>query len=79
MTPALYAACQSAVHVITAEGRVLSAGRASIFVLEHIGFPVWLVRPFTWPPLVWLTEGGYRLVADHRRFFGKIMFRRDPG
>ncbi len=74
MTPQLYAACQKAVHVLTIEGQILKAGRASMFVLEKIGYPRPLVRPFAWPPLVWLTELGYRLVAHHRSFFGKFLF-----
>jgi predicted DCC family thiol-disulfide oxidoreductase YuxK len=74
MTPELYAACRQAVHVITSDGRVSRAGRAVMFVLEEIGYPRWLIRPFTWPPLVWLTELGYWLVANNRPFFGKFLF-----
>jgi predicted DCC family thiol-disulfide oxidoreductase YuxK len=74
MTPSLYKACQQAVHVITANGRTIKAGRAGMFVLEEIGYPRWLVRPFTWPPLVWLTELGYRFVANNRPFFSKFLF-----
>ena len=76
MTPRLYEACQRAVHVITADGRVIEAGRAVMFVLEEIGYPRWLVRPFTWPPLAWLTELGYWLVANNRPFFSKFLFTR---
>jgi predicted DCC family thiol-disulfide oxidoreductase YuxK len=79
MTPQLYAACRQAVHVITMEGRIIRAGRAVMFVLEEIGYPHWLVRPFTWPPLVWLTEMGYRLVANHRPFFGRFLFTGEVG
>ncbi len=74
MNPPLYEACQKAVHVITTKGRILKAGRASLFVLEELGYFPWLVRPFTWPPLVWLTELGYRIVANHRSFFGRFLF-----
>jgi predicted DCC family thiol-disulfide oxidoreductase YuxK len=77
MTEELYRACRQAVHVITAEGRILRAGRASMFVLEEIGFPPWLIRPLTWPPLVWFTELGYRLVANNRGFFSKFLFTRE--
>lgn len=75
MTPPLYEACRRAVHIITAEGRILKAGRASLFILEQLGGPAWLIRPFTWPPLAWFTERGYRLVADHRPFFSKLFFK----
>ena len=74
MTPSLYAACEQAVHVITADGQVIKAGRAATFILEEIGYPRWLVQPFTWPRLVWFTEMGYRIVADNRPFFSKFMF-----
>jgi predicted DCC family thiol-disulfide oxidoreductase YuxK len=74
MTPQLYQACQRAVHVIKTDGDILKAGRASLFVLEKIGYPRWFIRPFTWPPLVWFTELGYRIVANHRSFFGKFLF-----
>lgn len=75
MTPQLYEACKRAVHIITPEGRVIKAGRAGMFILEEIGYPKWLVRPLTWPPLVWFTELGYRLIADNRGVFSKFMFR----
>ncbi len=74
MTPELYQACGQAVHVLAADGRILTDGRATLFVLAELGYPRWLVRPFTWPPLVWLVEAGYRLVANHRPFFSKFMF-----
>ena len=77
MTPQMYRACALAVHVVTADGRVLRAGRAGLFVLEQLGYPRWLVRPLTWPPLVWLTELGYKLVATNRSFFSKFLFTRD--
>jgi predicted DCC family thiol-disulfide oxidoreductase YuxK len=79
MTPELYEACARAAHVITAEGRIIKAGRAGMFILEEIGYPTWLVRPFTWPPLVWFTELGYRLIADNRGFFSKFMFTSERG
>lgn len=77
MTPQLRRACRQAVHVITAEGQTMRAGRAGLFVLEAIGVPRLLVWPFTRPPLVWLAEWGYRLVADHRSFFGRFLFTKE--
>lgn len=77
MTPALFEACKRAVHVVTANGEIIKAGRASMFVLEQIGYPRWLVRPLTWPPLVWFTELGYRIVAENRPFFGKFLFTKE--
>lgn len=77
MTDELYRACRQAVHVITAEGEILRAGRASMYVLAEIGYPRWLIRPLIQPPLVWFTELGYRFVADNRSFFSKFMFTRE--
>jgi predicted DCC family thiol-disulfide oxidoreductase YuxK len=54
-----------ALHVVTAEGRVLSAGRASLFVIGHIGWPL-TARVLSWPPFIWAVELGYRLVAHNR-------------
>jgi predicted DCC family thiol-disulfide oxidoreductase YuxK len=77
MTPQLYEASQKAVHVITADDRIIKAGRAAMFVLEEIGYPRWLVRPFTWPPLIWFTELGYWIVARNRPFFSKFLFTQE--
>ncbi len=38
MTPALRAAAPHAVHVVTADGRVLRAGRAFLHVLDRLGW-----------------------------------------
>ncbi len=79
MTPELTAACERAVHVITADGRVLRAGRASMFVLERCGggFPA---RLMTLPPFIWFVEIGYWIVAHNRNFFSHFLFtREDPG
>ena len=74
MTPELYEACKSAIHVVTADGWIIRAGRGAMFILEEIGYPKWLIRPLTWPPLVWFTELGYALIANNRRFFSRFMF-----
>jgi predicted DCC family thiol-disulfide oxidoreductase YuxK len=74
MTPALYEACQRAIHVITSDGRVLRAGRAALFILERCGLP-WTARVLRVPPLVWMVELGYWLVARNRRFFARFLFR----
>lgn len=76
MTPELYAACERAVHVLTADGRVLRAGRASLFVLDGIGYG-WLARPLGLPPLVWLVELCYWIVARNRPFFARFLFTRE--
>ncbi|MFN8454110.1 MAG: hypothetical protein U0401_05440 [Anaerolineae bacterium] len=63
--------------MLTVDGRTLKAGRAAMFILEEIGYPLWLIRPFTWPPLVWLTELGYWIVANNRPFFSKFLFTKE--
>src|SRR5262245_65198387 len=72
MTPELRDACKRAAHVITSEGRVLRAGRASMFVLRETGHPL-LGRIFAMPPLVWLVELGYIIVARNRSGFSWIL------
>ena len=76
MTPALAAACQKAVHVLTRDGRTLKAGRAGLFLLEHIGFGVF-ARILTHSPFIWFVELGYRLVAHNRYFFSRLLFGKD--
>ena len=36
-----------------------------------------VIRPFTWPPLVWFTELGYWVVAKNRPLFGKFLFTQE--
>jgi predicted DCC family thiol-disulfide oxidoreductase YuxK len=76
MTPALYAACARAVHVVTADGSVLRAGRACLFVLEQLGWG-WKARLLTLPPFLWAVELGYRIVAANRPFFSRFLFRNE--
>jgi predicted DCC family thiol-disulfide oxidoreductase YuxK len=74
MTDALARRCAKAVHVLTPTGTVLSGGRASLCILTLIGYPR-LARVLAVPPLVWLVELGYWLVARHRYFFSRFLFR----
>jgi predicted DCC family thiol-disulfide oxidoreductase YuxK len=75
MSDALAARCARAVHVLTPDGTLLAAGRASLFVLGRIGWPR-LARLLARRPLVWLVEAGYRVVARNRGFFSRFFFRR---
>jgi predicted DCC family thiol-disulfide oxidoreductase YuxK len=75
MTPALRAACARSFHVVRADGGVLRAGRAALYVLARLGHPV-LARVLALPPLVWAVELGYWLVARNRQLFSKYLFRR---
>ena len=75
MTPALYQACGRAVHVITADGSVLSGARAALFVLREIERWEWPARIMSHRPLIYLAEIGYRIVANNRDLFSRVMFR----
>ena len=75
MTPELKAACARAVHVLTPDGQMLKAGRACLYVLGEIGFRG-LARLLSLPPLIWLVECGYWLVARNRALASKVLFRR---
>jgi hypothetical protein len=76
MTDALAEECARAVHVLGPDGTHLRAGRASLFVLERIGFR-WPARVLRVPPLVWAVEAGYQVVARNRPFFARFFFRRE--
>jgi predicted DCC family thiol-disulfide oxidoreductase YuxK len=75
MTPELRLACTRAVHVLTPEGDVLRAARACLWVLQRTGYPV-LARVLALPPLVWVVELGYWLVARNRGLASRVLFRR---
>jgi predicted DCC family thiol-disulfide oxidoreductase YuxK len=75
MTPELRKACSRAVHLLTADGELLRAGRACLWVLQQVGHPV-LARVLALPPLVWAVEVGYWLVARNRQLASRFLFRR---
>jgi len=74
MTSELRAACRAAVHVRTTDGTWLRGGRACLFVLARIGWPR-LARLAALPPLVWIIDAGYRVVAANRPFFSRLLAR----
>ena len=76
MTPVLYAACERAIHVLTPDGTLLRAGRASLFILERIGWG-WVARLLMLPPFLWMIEMGYWIVSHNRRFFARFLFRKE--
>jgi predicted DCC family thiol-disulfide oxidoreductase YuxK len=73
MTPELRAACRRAMHVLTADGRVLRAGRASLFVISETGNRR-LAAFLGLPPFVWLVELAYRIVARNRSQLSWLIF-----
>ncbi len=74
MTPRLYHACAQSVHLITSRGHILRGARAVLFFLELTGWGM-VARLIARSPLIWLIECGYRIVANHRVFFSKFLFR----
>ncbi len=72
MTPELEAACAKAVHVLTRDGARLRGGRAVLFVTEQLGWR-WTSRLLRLPPLVWLVELVYQLVARSRRWVSRML------
>ena len=76
MTPALAAACARALYVVHPDGSTTRAGRAILYMLGVIGHPR-LARVLAWPPLIWLVEIAYWLVARNRRLASRFLFTRE--
>ncbi len=77
MTPELYEACKRAVHVIKADGEILRAGRATLFILERLDWGFGLPRLLKLQPFIPLVELGYAVIARNRSFFSRILFRHE--
>lgn len=77
MTPALAAACDRAVHLVLPDGRQLKAGRAVLHVLARLGYPG--MRLLALPPLVWMVEAAYWVVARNRLAFSRWFFPCEDG
>jgi predicted DCC family thiol-disulfide oxidoreductase YuxK len=77
MTDELAARCARAMHVLAPDGTLYAGGRASLFVLGRLGWPR-LARVLGTPPLVWLVELGYRLVAANRGWLSTLLPRTRP-
>lgn len=75
MTPEMAEACRRAIHVVTADGQVLRAGRAAMFLLQHLGYPR-LGKVGSWYPFVWFVELGYFVVARNRGRVYRWFFRK---
>jgi predicted DCC family thiol-disulfide oxidoreductase YuxK len=70
MSASLSADCARAMQVIDRRGRRLRGGRAAILALQRLGMGY--LAPLRFPPLVWATELGYRLVARNRRLLSRL-------
>ena len=77
MTAELYEACKHAVHVIQADGEVLRAGQATLFILERLGWGYGLPGLLKLRPFIPLGELGYAVVARNRSFVSRILFRHE--
>ncbi len=80
MTPELREACRKAMHVLTADGELLRAGRAALFVFERTTAPWRLLARIArvFPPVRWGVELGYLTVANNRPFFARLLLRGKP-
>ena len=80
MTPQLRAACENALHVVTAHGEVLRGGRAVLFAFSRIlNSPLrrW-ARGLGQPPWIWPIEIVYSLVAKNRMRVGRFVLPNEP-
>lgn len=72
MDPVLRQACKKALHVLTIDGKKLRGARATLFVLENTGWGG-AARFLQFPPLIWLGEAFYYLIAWNRKWLGKLL------
>lgn len=69
--------CQTAVHVIKANGEILRAGRASLFCLRQTRWHQ-LARIGEWPLVLPFVELGYAIIARNRMLFSRFLFTSKP-
>ena len=77
MTPEFAAACKKDMYVLCTDGTVVRGGRGMLFVFGEIGWGR-SVRLLMLPPMIWIVEAVYSLVATNRRLFSRILFRKPP-
>ncbi|MGB3306889.1 MAG: DUF393 domain-containing protein [Thermomicrobiales bacterium] len=75
MTPQLRAEAEQSVQVLTSDGQRIAGGRAVLFILNAVGWHPRLVAICAEPPLVWLVELGYEIVARNRPFLSRLLAR----
>lgn len=71
MNAHLRKACERAIHVITTDGEILRGARATLFVLEKLGWGGF-ARFLQLPPFLWFGEIVYELVARNRKWLEKL-------
>ena len=74
MTQDLRTRARRSVLVVSSDGQNLQTGRACLFVLDAIGRRG-AARFWGTPPMYWLFELGYRVVARNRPFFSRFLSR----
>ena len=77
MTPEFAAACEEDMYVLCTDGTVVRGGRGMLFVFGEIGWGR-MARLLLVPPMIWIVNVVYTLVATNRRFFSRILFRKPP-
>ena len=77
MTPEFAAKCEEDMYVLCTDGTVVRGGRGMLFVFGEIGWAR-TVRLLSLPPMIWIVNVVYTLVATHRRLFSRILFRKRP-
>lgn len=70
----LRARCADQLHVLSPDGHAVVGDQAVLYIYEQLGYGRW-IAVLRWPPLSWLTAPGYALLANHRRFFSRFVFR----
>lgn len=78
MTPSLQAESTRSMIVVTNDGEEILGGRAVLYVLEHVDWHAPLMRLLGKRPLVWVVTAGYRIVANNRQFFSRLLFPNQP-
>ena len=76
-TVAVYStADRESLHVRFADGHLLRAGRACLYILHTLGYHRTTTVLGHWP-WICLVELGYRCVARHRSWFARWLFTRE--
>lgn len=79
MTPALEDESTRSMIVITGDGQQIFGGKAVLHVLEQVGWHPGLMKLLGKPPFVWAVTAGYRIVANNRQFFSRVLFPGQSG
>lgn len=76
LIPPLRARAKHSVLTIEPNDEVRIGGRAVLGALTEVGWMTPLVKIASLPPLIWLVEIGYRIVAGNRSRISRVLARR---